>query len=73
MTSHNASSIFASLEIGAVLLGLITWSIWQQLQAHWAEMKRRDDAGEVPYVRDKERAALIAQHPLLQMKKRGAE
>lgn len=54
----------------AVVIALLARSIWFQIKAHWAEQKRRDDAGEIPYVRDEERAKLIAQHPLLQMPSR---
>jgi hypothetical protein len=58
MTSHTASDIIASIEVGAILVALLIRVIWREFCSR-------------PYVRDKERADLIAKHPLLQMPKRG--
>jgi hypothetical protein len=61
MTSHNASDVLASIELGAVLVILVARSVWREFCSR-------------PYVRDKQRAAVIAQHQLLTMpaKKAGA-
>lgn len=59
-------SVEASIILGALLLVLIAWSLYNQLLHHW--VKRA-------YDRDVQRAALIAQHHLIQMpakKKDGA-
>jgi len=70
MTSSQASSIFESLEVGAVFVALLAYYGWLGIKAYFARRQRREDAGEIPYVRDEERAKLIAQHPLLTMQRK---